>query len=134
MLATLADDPARLGDLIARPETWRDSAAAERPPDLVERVPLPGADRKARRGAPARLSAPRPDRRSAPRRRRPLKLYQPAHQRYYLVAGEPRLRASRACPSARSAAAHEQVSFVLRRLLPAIAGAAGRRRWANSPS
>lgn len=134
LLATLAHDPAAIGRLLARPETWRsppapapDTAAAPAAnPERLHRLPLPAAVRTAARalvrgGAKSRL-APVPDLATRPEqgrpREQPLKLYQPAHQRYYLVG------ASLVCGQLGfpdrgvRAGGAEQVGFLLRRLLP----------------
>ena len=115
LLATLAEEPARISDRIARPETWRDPPQPVDLLDPVVRVPLPAPAKEARRkrfwrSAP---SAPPPP----PPVNKQLKLYQPAHQRYYLVAG------TLACqipglPERAVAGGHETVGFVIRRLLP----------------
>ncbi len=120
-IATLAEEPARIGERIARPETWRTPAADLAAADLVQRVPVPAAASASKR---ARLLT-QPGRPAlAPRGSEMLKLYQPAHQRHYLVA------ASLACrlpglPERTLGGANETVHFVLRRMLPASASASG---------
>jgi hypothetical protein len=114
LLATMAEEPARLSDRIARPETWRDPPMAVDLKDPIVRVPLPAPMQEAKRkrfwrSAP---SAPPPELPATS----PLKLYQPAHQRYYLVAG------TLACqipglPERAVEGGHETVGFVIRRLL-----------------
>jgi hypothetical protein len=133
LIALLANDPASLGSHVAQPETWR-GPAADAP---VERKKIPTVARmlnrlrlKAIRQQSASLTltggglgasslivgggvgaAPKSD-------ARPLKLYQPAHQRYYLInaclvcgrAGLP----DRAVSQARQ----ERAGFVIRRLFP----------------
>lgn len=128
VLATLARDPARLDGLLARPETWRTPAAD--PADLVERTPVPRLPRAAadarNGGARNRVAATAAEGEMAERGqtvRRPLKLYHPAHQRFYLVA------ASLVCgvpgfpERAVAAGGQERTGFVIRRLLPVTAGA-----------
>jgi hypothetical protein len=124
MLGTLARDPSRLDRLIARPETWRAPMAPAA--DLVERTAIPRLAQGALRTSLARVAkaavpattARAEVREQAVRRVQPLKLYQPAHQRFYLVA------ASLVCAlpgwpeRAFVPGGAEQVSFVLRRLLP----------------
>ncbi len=115
LLGVLAHDPAQLGSHIARYETWRTPESELATADLVERVPLPAPVRKARlvrnlRSAPEIKPITQPE--------KLLKLYQPAHQRYYIVA------ATLACavpglPDRTPRGAHEKTGFVLRRLLPA---------------
>jgi hypothetical protein len=130
VLAALEHDPASLGDRIARPETWRLPPGAE--PDLIERVPLPNLAKTL-----ARLrkdSAPRSTltastslqsvQQNSVTRTLPLKLYQPAHQRYYLVAAN-LVCAQPGLPDRTLATGgSEQVGFVLRRLLAPSEGAA----------
>ena len=126
LLALLAQDPAELGTLLARPETWRTPPAAGAA-DLVERTNLPRIVRAASRAhallraraplAPVRATADVTEAGQA-RPALPLKLYHTAHQRHYLVS------ASLICgilglPDRRVAAGGDpQVFFVLRRLLP----------------
>lgn len=114
LLATLAEEPARISDRIAKYETWRDPPLAVDRKDPIVRVPLPAPmkEAKRRRFWRAAPSAPPP---AAPANK-PLKLYQPAHQRYYLVAG------TLACqipglPERAVEGGHETVGFVMRRLL-----------------
>ncbi|AQR73136.1 hypothetical protein [Sphingomonas sp. LM7] len=116
LLATLAEEPARISDRIARPETWRDPPMPGDLLDSVIRVPLPAPMKEAKRkrfwrSAPAAPPPPLPVNKE-------LKLYQPAHLRYYLVAG------TLACqipglPERAVAGGHETVGFVMRRMLPA---------------
>lgn len=116
LVATLEEEPARLSDRIAKPETWRDPPQGVDLVDPIVRLPLPAPIKDAKRrqrwgSAPSAPPAPVPA-------NKPLKLYQPAHQRYYVVAG------TLACaipglPERTLGGAHEQVGFVLRRLLPA---------------
>ena len=136
----MANDPARLTEVIAWPETWR-GTVAEGP--VVPATSLPGLAKKLAR---ASLNAERQKRgitRSVANELAALstgvapagqtasglitqpeadqsvfKLYQPAHQRYYLVTahlvcGRPGLPDRRL-----DAARQEAVSFVLRRLFP----------------
>lgn len=128
MLGTLTRDPARIDRLVARPETWRTpmSEAA----DLAERVPLPqvahgGARRFAALRAKPTVAATAAQEtvvEQANTRTVPLKLYQPAHQRYYLasaslVCGLPGLPERAVVPGGA-----EQVNLVIRRLLPLMPG------------
>lgn len=123
LIGILAADPARLSDHVARYESWRTPPGKTATSDLVERVPLPGPIRQRRllsrlSKAPAPAVPPDPAAEPDP----PLKLYQPGHQRYYIAA------ATLACaipglPDRRLAGGHEQVGFVLRRLMPATASA-----------
>src|SRR5262249_51428722 len=128
-LKLLENDPARLNELVAKPETWR---GAYKEPAPVEEAPA--FARKLRRlgliaakktnAALAPTSQPSGGSTAsgaAAKKAAKLKLYQPAHQRYYLVtaclvcgrAGLP----DRAIAPARQ----ERVGFVVRRLMPSAA-------------
>jgi hypothetical protein len=110
LIAVLEHDPARLSDHVAREESWR--VPMTEAVDITDRVPLPAPMKAARRAKRLALNTPRP-----PAPARPLKLYQPAHQRYYIAC------ATLACaipglPDRRLAGDQEQLGMVLRRLLP----------------
>jgi hypothetical protein len=114
LLGLLATDPAKLGQHVARHETWRTPPGELATSDLVERIPLPSPVKKARLGRllPNKASDP-----AAKPANKALKLYQPAHQRYYIAT------ATLACaipglPDRTLRGGHEQTGFVLRRLLP----------------
>jgi hypothetical protein len=124
LLGLLTRDPARIGDLLARPETWRTRPGAGA--DLVERVALP---QRAKAAALKRaLTRPKTTVPLVPRTAAavekaqqvtlPLKLYQPAHQRYYLVAANLVCGVVGFPDRAVTQPAVEQVGFVLRRMLP----------------
>ncbi len=124
LLAMLAADPRRLGDVIARPETWRSPATDT--PDLIDRVPLPRFARtlaRLRKGeaAPDAL-LPTTDQLTTTEnnvaRTLTLKLYHPAHQRHYLVAANLVCGLTGFPDRAIATGGREQVGFVLRRLLP----------------
>jgi len=120
LLGMLETDPGSLADHVARPETWRSPPGTLATEDLIERVPLPAPLKQSR--LMTRLArAPKPLPTPAPNTR--LKLYQPAHQRFYIAC------ATLACavpglPDRKLAGGHEQVGFVLRRRMPATANAA----------
>ena len=122
LVGLLASDPAALGAHVARHETWRTAAAALATADHVERVPLPAPVKQARLSRLlGRNADPAP---AAPQPAKTLKLYQPASQRFYVVA------ATLACaipglPDRTPAGGHERTGFVLRRLLPRARQAAG---------
>src|SRR5262249_32745955 len=90
-LSVLEADPSRLGELRAVPETWR--GPAPKPADVEptpafrrtlrrqQQVAEAGGNGLVRAKTPVRPANPSPN---APPPR--LKLYQPAHQRFYLVA------------------------------------------------
>lgn len=125
LMALLEKDPARVAELVARPETWRglvatpdaDGALQPQPPKTVR-------ERQAERRAVARAGQTRAAKvkstlAQASAQGAPLlKLYQPAHQRYYLVGaslvcgipGLPDLTVD--------AGKQEGLRYVLRRLLP----------------
>lgn len=115
LMACLENDPGRLGDYIARPESWRSPQGSAQPGDLIDRVPLP-SPLKTSRFATRLKSAPVPPPPLSPVTQ-PLKLFQPAHQRFYVVT------ATLACalpglPDRKPDTAQESVGYVLRRLLP----------------
>lgn len=124
LFAILEADPRQLGELIARPETWRGPTVDA--PDLVERVPLPRLARsfaRLRKGKAASTginptSHEIVTKENGITRTLPLKLYHPAHQRHYLVAAN--LVCGRAGFPDRGVESGgcEQVKFVLRRWLP----------------
>lgn len=124
LFGILDADPRQLGELIARPETWRGPTSDA--PDLVERIPLPRLARsfaRLRKGK-AVSTGLNPTaheivtKENGITRTLPLKLYHPAHQRHYLVAAN--LVCGRAGFPDRGVESGgcEQVRFVLRRLLP----------------
>ena len=82
--ATLQNDPDKLKDFVAQPETWR--------------KPLAG------------LEAPPED--------RPLKLYQPAQQRFYLAAGSLVCRRPGLPDHVVQTGKNQRAAFVMRRLVP----------------
>ncbi len=144
LLAMLQADPASLVTLRALPETWREPAGATplaaAAPTAVAVLPAPAqaseppaAERFAglRRFALARarqsgqLARPAlPSRAGSGAASRPLKLYQPAHLRHYLVAGT-LVCETPGLPDRQLDAAKQGVGFVLRRLLPRVASAPG---------
>lgn len=129
LLAALARDPSALDRRITRWESWREPIADG--PDAIAHAPLPrlaqaGLRQRFARGQKAAIQAADPA-------SRPLKLYQPAHQRYYIAS------ASLVCglhglPDRDViAGGSEEVGFVLRRLMPVPAAGtqpAGLREFA----
>ncbi len=119
LYALLAYHPEHLDEWLARHETWE---RPMRPPPTAAKLTLPEPVSRLRTRLARELAATdagaRPP--AAPGEDPPrLKLYQPVHQRYYLVAASlvcrrPGLPDRRVDP-----ARQEQVRFVLRRLLPA---------------
>ena len=138
-MQTMANDPARVMQFIARPETWR-GIVTEQP--LVPVTSLPALAQKLTRlslNAERRKSGITPTASSeigalvsgvAPAlqngvagnalaaKQSVLKLYQPAHQRYYLVTAHLVCGRAGLPDRAINAGRAESVSFVMRRLLP----------------
>ena len=56
LMAVMANDPGRIGDYLARSETWRTAQGEDAASDLVDRVPLPAPIKRAR--VATRLKAP----------------------------------------------------------------------------
>jgi hypothetical protein len=117
-LATMKADPRRMAGLLATPETWRAPLADVAPPP--QRSGLVGRLHAARTAAVRKLEA-----RQLPVRagtwnqqdlEKPLKLYQPAHQRYYLVAACLVCRTLGLPDRPLNTSVQERVSFVIRRL------------------
>ena len=114
LIAVLEHDPARLADYVAMPEKW--SVPMGSPVDATDLVPLPGPMKAARRERRLKLAPQLPAKPT-----NALKLFQPAHQRYYIAC------ATLACaipglPDRRLAGGQEQLGMVIRRLLPAQPG------------
>jgi len=136
LLATLARDPSRLDALVARPETWRAPIAARA--GLIARTPIPSlAQSSARRTfarrtkhAVAATVAESDITTQGQTRKVPLKLYQPAHQRFYVVSASLVCRQQGLPDRAAVPGAAEQINFVLRRLLPPFTGATDLREFA----
>jgi hypothetical protein len=127
--ALMESEPWRLGEFVARPETWRGPTPPPAPGENVPRfilkhprfgkllssragrAPLPvaqtgGVTSDATNSGPADL----------------LKLYQPAHQRYYLIAGCLVCRRPGLPDKALQTNREERATFVVRRLLPKDTG------------
>lgn len=113
----LATDPAKLRGCLAVPETWRGIQTAARTPNpasgcfgLFGRLGV-----AARRGVTPITARAQPHSSAAAL---PLKLFQPAHQRFYLV-GASLVCQRPAMPDRRVAKGNdERASFVIRRLFP----------------
>lgn len=143
LAAVLDDDPERLVELEARPgETWRDQPDAITLPDddatrlstgvrrsMGARFKLTAAGRALEPSAAIRQLRARNEKAKAERDRKRresdkkpaapvLKLYQPAHQRYYLVAASLVCRFPGLPDHKVDPAKQERVSFVIRRLVP----------------
>jgi hypothetical protein len=134
-LNVLATDPLRLGEYRARPETWRGFVTPSKLPEKPAKafaLPLQRLALSRKRIAEAErgVALPTTPPPSVAPPEQPLKLYQPAHQRYYLVtsclvcenAGLPDRKVD--------PAKQERVSFVIRRLFPpALKGDAPVKEW-----
>lgn len=127
----LDKDPGLLAGQVARYETWRTPQGTSEPADLVERVPLPDPIRQARRmtllgkrkGQSAEVAPPAPKR---------LKLYQPVHMRHYVIC------ATLACqrpgfPDRKPEGPHEQVGYVMRRVMKTRQGQAVEHAFLKTP-
>jgi hypothetical protein len=118
----LATEPRRLGEFRARPETWRGFT----PAPTTRPVP-PGAGvlrhlRLIRRHGQADTIKPGTKVAAVTAAANPrLKLYQPAHQRYYLVTSSLVCRVPGLPDRAVDRGRDERAGFVLRRLLPPVA-------------
>jgi hypothetical protein len=128
-LNVLSTDPRKLGEFRAVPETWRGALARPKVPAPARSFALSFQRRGSllRRnqetGAKASSSA---DTAALPR----LKLYQPAHQRYYLLSAC-LVCASAGLPDRRvDAGRREAIGFVMRRLFPQLSA---RRTGMNMP-
>ncbi|MBA4175713.1 MAG: hypothetical protein C0505_04005 [Leptothrix sp. (in: Bacteria)] len=125
LLATLENDPTALTGFAAAAETWRGAGAAPQanPASWLDRSParLLGVQRKAlqraRAAAPAAVTTTAP---ATVPTTLPLKLYQPAHQRHYLVTGA-LVCQTVGLPDRAIDPARHKVSFMVRRLFPRTA-------------
>jgi hypothetical protein len=128
LLGTLARDPSRIDALVARPESWRSPMKPST--GLVEHTPVPLKVANARRSrfslkpkASVAATVDEADDPHAPvARKLPLKLYQPAHQRFYIAVSSLVCGTAGMPERAVDGGAGEKVSFVIRRMLPAIPG------------
>jgi hypothetical protein len=116
--ALLTVDPMRLREMVARPETWRGpagvvapTAAAPRFARALQRKQIAAANAASTTVA---TIAPEPPSALQPA----LKLYQPAHQRYYLVTASLVCQLPGLPDRAIDVTQEERVTFVVRRLLP----------------
>jgi hypothetical protein len=122
-LAQMSQDPARLAEFVAIPETWRSPS-----PEPAKTLPKSGLVLKLnqlRNAAVRKLEArqgllPAPPGTPADK---PLKLFQPAHQRFYLVTAHLVCRIVGLPDRKVDTSKQEQVSFVIR-MLQARANAA----------
>lgn len=116
-LNVLSTDPRKLGEFRAVPETWRGALARPTVPAPARSFALSFQRRgslRRRTGATGAKASSSADTGTLPR----LKLYQPAHQRYYLLSAC-LVCASAGLPDRRvDAGRQEAIGFVMRRLFP----------------
>jgi hypothetical protein len=123
-LAMLQSDPMQLSNFVAQPETWRGPMT-----ETAVDKPLPGLRGKlnrlrlaANRGASTQLAtssgASTQLALGTSAKTPPLKLYQPAHQRYYLVAACFVCRLAGLPDRVIDPAKQERATYVVRRLFP----------------
>jgi hypothetical protein len=130
LMALIEHDAPRLGEYLARPETWRTPTPApspvERGPEFVRKISRLrlAADRKVNQLSgltPAKVQASGAASSaiaaaSIAAATQPLKLYQPAHQRFYLVTACLVCRLPGLPDRALYTAREERVGYVIRRL------------------
>ncbi len=116
-IAMLDVDPFRLGEFTARPETWRGPLTSVQP---TAAAPLFARALQRKRLASLRASATGATAvAEAPLAETPaLKLYQPSHQRYYLVTASLVCQLPGLPDRALDPARQERATFVIRRLIP----------------
>lgn len=121
-LAMLSADPSRMSELCAQRETWQRPAPSLEPVKALPKFAL-NLNRRGLVAARAARSVMQPSSGSggtstAPSQ--PLKLYHPAHQRFYLVAACLVCRMTGLPDRVVDTANEERVTFVLRRLRPRV--------------
>jgi hypothetical protein len=121
----MATDPLRLGEYRARPETWRGFATMPQPNKPAKAFALAlqrlsFARKHASNGSGPALPTQPPQLNNPPVG--PLKLYQPAHQRYYLVTGCLICQMPGLPDRKLDTSKQEKATFVMRRFLPPPAG------------
>jgi hypothetical protein len=122
-LGMMEADPARLGGYLAQPETWRLPTAA---PEAAEEVPrflrrlnslrLKAASTLDKTSSNALAKQQTAIAKSSAAGAAPLKLYQPAHQRFYLVAAHLVCRRAGLPDHALDTNREERAGYVIRRL------------------
>jgi hypothetical protein len=129
---TLETNPLKLRNLEAKYETWKEpvgSAAVVAEPlqpkatleKKLARLKLSADRRLARLSGATSTALVEPEETTAPTRK-PLKLYQPAHQRYYLVSAALVCRLPGLPDRTINAAYQEKAAFVLRRVRTVVEG------------
>lgn len=121
-MTLIEHEPWRLSELRALPETWRYPQVAPAPAqaEVAHVRALTGGPCVARRRVRARALAGS-QASAGTARRMPLKLYQPGHQRFYLVSACLVCRTPGLPDRILDTGAEERVSFVVRRLRPTSA-------------
>jgi hypothetical protein len=124
-LGLMEAQPQRLGELLAAPEKWSSPLASVTPPPPASglRLRLAQARNTAVRRLEARKGIVRATAWNDAPQQQPLKLYHPAHQRYYLVTACLVCRTIGLPDRALNTGAHERASFVIRMLRPRAGGA-----------
>jgi hypothetical protein len=119
-LALMKSDPRAMSGLLAAPETWKAPAAAVAAPPKKDGLVgvLHAARTKVVRRLEARQLSVRTGSWNEAPPEKPLKLYQPAHQRYYLVASCLVCRTLGLPDRPLNTSVQERVTFVIRRLQP----------------
>ncbi|MFL6210642.1 MAG: hypothetical protein ACJ74W_17450 [Pyrinomonadaceae bacterium] len=121
-LALMQNDPARLGELVAKPETWRGPTPPGAPvvsvPKFLQALTRKRLAAQRQQAAGTALSGPPGQTLPAQQSFAPLKIYQPAHQRYYLLAACLVCARAGLPDRAVNPGRQERVGFVVRRLLP----------------
>jgi len=120
-LALLHTDPAMLKDFRAQPETWRGPGPAPTADLAFEKLPA-----FAQQLQRSRLSAHQPSawggepsiHLKTSTAAQPLKLYQPAHQRYYLISAALVCRTAGQPDRHLETSQQERVTFVVRKVVP----------------
>jgi len=123
-MAMLDSDPRRLVEYLAQPETWRGPQKTPLPParltgfDLrLERLRLAGERRALASALPVPFGKQALAQTKQKRVESQLKLYQPAHQRFYLIAACCVCRTAGLPDKLVSVGRAETMTFVLRRLI-----------------
>ena len=125
-LALMQADPRQMSGLLAAPEHWRTPSADVPVPPRREGVvgKLHAARTRAVRRLEARQLPMRASTWNTAPEDKPLKLFQPAHQRFYLVTACLVCRALGLPDRALDTTVQERVSFVVRRLRPRLGATA----------
>ncbi|MGB5483304.1 hypothetical protein [Parasphingorhabdus sp.] len=134
LIGLMINEPQRIDEFVARPETWRTPPGQVAQPDLVARVPLPALVKEARRKT--LFGVPRKSKQvsdaNIPVPPAPLKLFQAAHQRHYVAT------ATLACavpglPDRRPEGNQEKIGMLVRRLMPGTKNTAATNIGASDP-